>query len=122
MNRSKLLTLFAALCLASALLAQGSGSSMPSASSKGASPFAVTKVAKGELVEIDKDKIVVETKGEEAAFQILDITVIKAEKGADVPNRKKVTLAELKKGHRVSVKYKASDRTVLELKILKQKG
>ncbi len=121
MSKSTIFAFFAALCLGGTLLAQGSGSSAPRPDSNRESPFTVTKVSKGTILKAAKNEIVVETDGDEAAFRVSAATKVTAEKGADVPDTKKVALADLKKGHRVHVKYRASDDMALEVKVLKNK-
>ena len=122
MSKSTILILFAALCLGSSLLAQGSGSAAPPPGGEGESPFTVTKVAKGKVLKAAEDEIVVEADGEERSFKIADATVIKAEKRADVPDRKNVTAADLKQGQPVRVKYRMADYMALEVKILNAKS
>jgi hypothetical protein len=121
MTKSITFLLFAALCGCGSLFAQGSGSTGPSAGSgKSESPFNVTKVAKGKVLQaVSKGEMVVEVDGTRMSLRITESTEIKAEKGAKVQSPARVTVDDLKQGQMVRVKYRAADETALEVRILK---
>ena len=112
--------LFTTLC-GGGLFAQGSGSTEPSTGSgKAESPFTVTKVAKGKVLQaVSKGEMVVDVDGTRMSLKITESTEIVAEKGAKVRSPGQVTADDLKQGRMVRVKYRAADETALEVRILK---
>lgn len=116
---SKSILLFGTVCCG-VLFAQGSGSTEPAARSKRESPFTVTRVARGKVLQpVTKGEMFLEVDGTKVALRITDDTAVVAEKGVTVKDPERVTTADLKPNQLIRVKYRAKDETALEVVILK---
>lgn len=124
MTKSISLLFSAVLCCAGSIFAQGSGSTEPPRNSKKSeSPFTVTKVAKGKVLKpVSNDELIVEVDGARMSLRIAASTEIVAERGVNVENPDRVTVADIKEGRGVRVKYRAADKTALEVRILNIKS
>lgn len=115
------LLLFAVLCCGGSIFAQGSGSTEDSGNSeKQESPFTVTKVVKGKVLKpVSNHELVLEVDGHQMSLRITESVEIVAEDGVKVENPDRVKVADLKRGQTVRVKYRAADKTAVEVRILK---
>ena len=111
-------------------LAQGSGSSAPTARRGGIAPgtdapaFAVTRTLTGKVASVDavKNIIVVEDdKGKKYTIKIEKGTKLKADKKTEYGHKKNLSLADFETGQPVRITVLASNGMAVEVRMVKEK-
>lgn len=104
--------------------ASGGGGGAISVPRPGASDaFTITKSERGNLLRIDLEKrvLVIKDKKERELSLLIDSkTKFKPEDPKDYAGRKELKAAELQAGMSLKVVYRESDRTAVEVKVLKK--
>ena len=106
-------------------LAQGSGHERPPTSQPGSlpaneAPFEVTKSFEGTILEIQLDARVVvvgDKDGKRERFKVDDRTAFKADKKTELAGRKALKIGDFETGQPVKVTFRASDNSVLEMRL-----
>ncbi len=119
MKLSKIGTLLLVLVLPVLAIAQGSGSTSPSAS-RTPSAFAVTRSVTGTVAAINAEDglIAVQDKnGNRLEFKVDNRTKFKADKRTELRGKKEISLCDFQKGQRIKVTYRAADWRATEVRL-----
>ncbi len=118
MRLNKIGTLLLVVLLPAAVFAQGSGST------RGRSPFGVTRAVTGTIAEINADDgllVVEDKKGRGYKFRIDSGTKFKADKKTELLGKKDISLSDFHTGRKVKITYRANDGKVREVRLKRTK-